>query len=70
MADQLTIGKYQIQQLMKRGGMGVLYLGYDPELERQVAIKVIRTRTAGSTSCASASCAKRRRLRASATRTS
>jgi predicted Ser/Thr protein kinase len=46
MADQPTIGKYQIQGLMKRGGMGVLYLGYDPELERQVAIKVIRTDSA------------------------
>jgi len=43
MAYQQTIGKYQIQRLLKRGGMGLLYLGYDPELERQVAIKVIRT---------------------------
>jgi serine/threonine protein kinase len=43
MADRQTIGKYQIQGLLKRGGMGLLYLGYDPELERQVAIKVIRT---------------------------
>src|SRR5262245_24801205 len=43
MADQQTIGKYQVQRLLKRGGMGLLYLAFDPELERQVAIKVIRT---------------------------
>ena len=42
MADQMTIGKYQVQGTLKRGGMGTLYLGYDPELERQVAIKVLR----------------------------
>jgi serine/threonine protein kinase len=42
MADPLMIGKYQTQRLVKRGGMGALYLAYDPELERQVAIKVIR----------------------------
>ena len=35
------IGKYKIQRLMARGGMGVLYLAHDPDLDREVAIKVM-----------------------------
>ncbi len=35
------LGKYQIQAEIGRGGMGVVYLGYDPQLGRQVAIKVL-----------------------------
>ena len=35
------IGKYKIQRLVARGGMGELYLAHDPDLEREVAIKVM-----------------------------
>jgi serine/threonine protein kinase len=35
------IGKYQIQRLVARGGMGELYLAHDPDLDREVAIKVM-----------------------------
>jgi len=35
------IGKYRIQQLIARGGMGALYLAHDPDLDREVAIKVM-----------------------------
>ena len=35
------IGKYKIQRLVARGGMGELYLAQDPDLEREVAIKVM-----------------------------
>jgi serine/threonine protein kinase len=35
------IGKYDIQRLVGRGGMGELYLAHDPDLDRQVAIKVM-----------------------------
>ena len=37
-----TIGKYRIERLIKRGGMGAVYLGFDPELRRPAAIKVLR----------------------------
>jgi serine/threonine protein kinase len=35
------IGKYRVQRLMARGGMGALYLAHDPDLDREVAIKVM-----------------------------
>ena len=37
------IAKYAVQRLLRRGGMGTLYLAYDPDLKRSVAIKVLRS---------------------------
>ena len=34
-----TVGRYQVNQELGRGGMGVVFLGQDPFIERQVAIK-------------------------------
>jgi serine/threonine protein kinase len=36
-----TIGRYTILERVGRGGMGVLYRGMDPVLDREVAIKVM-----------------------------
>jgi len=36
------IGSYEIQQLLGQGSFGNVYLGFDPRLERKVAIKVPR----------------------------
>jgi serine/threonine-protein kinase len=36
-----TIGRYQILDRVGKGGMGVLYRGVDPVLDREVAIKVM-----------------------------
>ena len=36
------IGNYEVLRQIGTGGMGSVYLGRDPELDRQVAIKVIR----------------------------
>ena len=35
------LGKYELRAEIGRGGMGVVYEGYDPLLERRVAVKVL-----------------------------
>ncbi|MFV8754773.1 protein kinase domain-containing protein [Nannocystaceae bacterium ST9] len=39
-----TLGRYFVLDLLGRGGMGAVYSAYDPELDRKVAIKLIRAR--------------------------
>ncbi len=38
-----SFGKYQIIRELGKGAMGVVYLAFDPVLEREVAIKTIST---------------------------
>ena len=37
-----SVGPYQILQKLGAGGMGEVFLGYDPRLERRVALKCLR----------------------------
>jgi serine/threonine-protein kinase len=39
------VGKYQILELIGRGGMGAVYKGFDPAIRRNVAIKAINKAT-------------------------
>jgi serine/threonine protein kinase len=36
-----TIGRYTVQRVLGRGGMGTVYLATDPRIDREVAIKVL-----------------------------
>ncbi len=42
MADPVHLGKYEIKGALGKGAMGVVYKGFDPHIERYVAIKTIR----------------------------
>lgn len=40
-----TIGRYKIKEVLGRGAFGAVYLGFDSQLERKVAIKIPLLRT-------------------------
>lgn len=48
LAPGQRVGRYFLLEPLGRGGMGVVYLGYDPELHRRVAVKVLHQREGGS----------------------
>jgi tetratricopeptide (TPR) repeat protein len=46
----VALGRYVVLMRLGAGGAGIVYAAYDPELDRRVAIKVVRPGPAGSTS--------------------
>ena len=43
-----TIGRYHIIEELGRGGMGVVYHGHDPLLDRAAAIKILSQQLVGN----------------------
>lgn len=43
MSEKQRIGRYEVEKLLGEGSMGCVYRAHDPNLERKVAIKTMRT---------------------------
>src|SRR5262245_16761150 len=48
-APAATIGRYQVRQKLGAGAFGAVYRAYDPQLDREVALKLLKPEALGST---------------------
>ncbi len=46
--DAVSLGRYQVLEVLGSGGMGTVFRGFDPKLERPVALKIVPTRGEGA----------------------
>jgi len=46
--DAVSLGRYRVLEVLGSGGMGTVFRGFDPKLERPVALKIVRTKLAAA----------------------
>jgi len=68
-AKGTSVGRYVVLATLGAGGMGIVFSAFDPELDRKVALKLVRA-DAHATAGTRDFFARRKRWRASRTRTS
>jgi tetratricopeptide (TPR) repeat protein len=44
-----SIGRYRVHDILGSGAMGEVYAAHDPDLDRRIALKLLRDRTSGAT---------------------
>lgn len=42
MDERISVGRYRVEKVIGKGAMGVVYLAFDPQIERKIALKTIR----------------------------
>jgi serine/threonine protein kinase/tetratricopeptide (TPR) repeat protein len=57
------LGRYEVRERIGSGGMGVVFTAYDPELDRRIAIKILRDEKRDEGDLSRADEARRRLLR-------
>jgi len=46
--EPVRVGRFELRERIGKGGLGVVYAAFDPELDREIALKLVRPDRAGT----------------------